>query len=117
MTRRTESLTPDEILTNYSPRLISILASLVGAPKPICQATIQLLPFGSRAALEATGVAQTGPEVDQAGHRGLVLTPLAFEVIEAAAAMLDRPTPAASTDVDWDARANRALARHPDGQK
>jgi len=49
---------------------------------------VQLLPFGSRTALETLNpaLAIAGRTVDEEGHRPLTLTPFAYEVIAAAAA-------------------------------
>ena len=57
------------------------LASLHGAPASIAQATIQLLPFGSRAALQTLGLATLGRAIDADGHRTLTLTSFAYEVM------------------------------------
>jgi hypothetical protein len=104
---------PAEILDYLGPRLIHVLASLDGAPEAVCQATVQLLPFGSRAALEVTGLAVRGDEIDEAGHVSLTLTPLAFEVMSVAAAHLEQSATAAADLADWDARADRMLNTHP----
>jgi hypothetical protein len=70
-----------------TPDLRHFLADLDGAPPSIAQAAVQLLPFGSRSALVAIGLATAdgsgnGPE----GETGLRLTDLALEVIAQAAA-------------------------------
>jgi hypothetical protein len=95
-----------ETLEFLSPQLISVLAGLDGAPDSVAQATVQLLPFGSRAALEATGLAVLGEDIDGHGHRVLHLTPAAFRAMTAAADYLE-----SSTDdfADLDARAARAV--------
>lgn len=94
-----------DILEFMTPPLVSVLADLADAPASMAHATVQLLPFGSRAALEATGLAVPGEDVDGHGHRVLCLTPLAFRVMSAAADQLD--TSASDLD-DLDARAARA---------
>ena len=66
--------------------LSATLASLHGAPASIAQATIQLLPFGSRAALQTLGLATLGRAIDADGHRTLTLTSFAYEVMAEAAA-------------------------------
>ena len=70
------------------PDLCATLASLHGAPKSVVEATVQLLPFGSRAALETLNppLAVAGEPIDEQGHRPLTLTPFAYEVMAAAAA-------------------------------
>ena len=101
-----ESTRAQAVLEFLSPRLINILAGLQGAPNSVTQATVQLLPFGSRAALESTGVAERCEDVDGRGHHILRLTPLGFEVIEEAASFLE-----GSSDVDdLEVRAARALS-------
>ena len=74
--------TPRELLEYLPARLIVILAGLHGASTRVAEATVQLLPFGSRAALEAADMA-VGRDVK--GVRVLTLTPLAYEVMAEAA--------------------------------
>ena len=103
------SLSVDEALESLSPQLTALLAGLDGAPESVCQTTVQLLPFGSRAVLEATGIASPGDDIDGLGHRSLVLTPFAFAVI-AQAAVNAESGPGDVTDEEWDRRAARVLA-------
>lgn len=107
-----------DILRFLTPRLIDTLASLHGTPESVAEAAVQLLPFGSRAALEALTppLAVCGEPVDGSGRRSLSLTPFAYEVMAAAAARVaDEGEPAP----DWDdrftaaARAVRDARRHP----
>jgi hypothetical protein len=96
---------PEETLDYLSPRLVCSLAEL-HAPESVIQTVIQLLPFGSRAALESTGMVVRGEDVGGHAHHVLRLTPLGLRVIEEAA----HPGMAAP-DVDaLDARAAQALA-------
>ena len=101
--------TAAEALNYLPPDLIGVLASLHGAPRSLAEATIQLLPFGSRAALEEMQppLAIAGPATDPEGHRSLQLTDFAFEVMAEAAAVA-----AANPQVvsDWTERAE-AVAR------
>lgn len=107
-----------DILRFLTPRLVATLASLHGTPASVAEATVQLLPFGSRAALEALTppLAVAGEPVDGSGRRSLSLTPFAYEVMAAAAAEaadVGEPAP------DWDdrfasaARAVRDAHRQP----
>ena len=73
--------TAADVLPFLHEDLSATLASLHGAPASIAQATIQLLPFGSRAALETLGLATLGHAVDTDGHRTLTLTSFAYEVM------------------------------------
>ncbi|MFI5492693.1 hypothetical protein [Actinoplanes sp. NPDC051859] len=97
-----------EALRFLTPDLRAFLADLEGAPVSIAQAAVQLLPFGSRSALLATGLATadgsgSGPE----GETGLRLTNLGLEVIAEAAA------PAAPAEVDrLTALADSIVAEH-----
>lgn len=78
-----------------TPDLLEFLADLYEAPRPIAQGAIQLLPFGSRTALLATGLVVARPDSDSpARGECLQLTDLAFEVMEMAA------TAAESEEVD-----------------
>ena len=96
-----------EALRWLTPALLGVLASLHGAPRDLAEAAIQLLPFGSRLALEERGLAEPiGDETD--GYRVLRLTDFAFEVMaEAAAAAESSP---ASVD-ELEDRADAAIAR------
>ncbi len=97
--------TAAEVLPFLHEDLSATLASLHGAPASIAQATIQLLPFGSRAALETLGLATLGHAIDTDGHRTLTLSSFAYEVMAEAAAA-DEADPVA---VDyWARRAERA---------
>ena len=78
--------TAADVLPFLHEDLSATLASLDGAPASIAQATIQLLPFGSRAALETLGLVTLGHAVDADGHRTLTLTSFAYEVMAEAAA-------------------------------
>jgi hypothetical protein len=72
-----------DILCFFTPDLVDFLADLHEAPASLAQATVQLLPFGSRAALVATGLATLRDGVSEDGR--LQLTPLAFAVMAEAA--------------------------------
>lgn len=113
MTAGRTSRTAAEVLQFLTPDLRATLASLHGAPRSVAEATMQLLPFGSRAALETVDppiASALGRIVGEEGHRPLTLTPFAYEVMAAAAA-------AANADPDgvdeWARRAGQAaqLAR------
>src|SRR5690349_14332879 len=80
-----------DALRFLTPDLVDFLADLHGAPAAIAVAAVQLLPFGSRAALLATGLATSRDEPDGNARQGrLQLTPLAFEVMAEAAARGDQ---------------------------
>lgn len=96
-----------ETLQWLTPSLIGVLASLHGAPRDLAEAAVQLLPFGSRTALEIRGLAEpVGDEVN--GYRTLRLTDLAFEVM-AEAAMAAESTPEAVDELHD--RAAQLIAR------
>ena len=97
-----------ETLAFLPPEAQDVLASLHGAPPAVCQAVVQLLPLGSRIALEQNGLAR---QRDVPGdHYRLVLTPKAFEVMEAAAACEEGyEIDAEVDDDDLDRRARAAV--------
>jgi hypothetical protein len=97
---------PEEVLHWLTPSLLGVLASLHGAPRDLAEASIQLLPFGSRTALEDWGLAVPFGETD--GYRALRLTDFAFDVMAAAAAAAESSP--ASVD-ELDDRADAAIAR------
>jgi hypothetical protein len=103
-----------EVLRYLTPDLRETLANLHGAPRSVAEATVQLLPFGSRAALEAVEPPLAVAGGDPGGgerHRPLTLTPFAYEVIAAAAAAADADP--AGVD-EWTLRAERAAQRARD---
>jgi hypothetical protein len=96
-----------DVLEFLHPDLCATLASLHGAPKSVAEATVQLLPFGSRAALETLTppLANAGECIDDEGHRALTLTPFAYEVMAAAAAAAVANPQAVD---EWSERARQA---------
>jgi hypothetical protein len=100
--------TAAQVLPYLNPDLRAALAGLHGAPISVAEATVQLLPFGSRAALETVdpALAVPGRVVDDEGHRCLNLTPFAYEVMAEAAAQADADPQAVS---EWTTRAQRAV--------
>lgn len=94
-----------EVLKYLPPDLLAVLASLHGVPRSLANATIQLLPFGSRTALECMdpSLADPGPATSSDGHRSLILTDFAFDVIAEAHAAAEANPKAVS---DWTARAD-----------
>ena len=99
--------TASEALAYLHPELRAVLASLHGAPASVAEATVQLLPFGSRAGLESLTppLAVPGRPIDDDGHRPLRLTPFAYAVMAEAAAAAE----AAPDEVDeWTRRAQQA---------
>jgi hypothetical protein len=83
-----------ELIAGLSPRAVSVLAGLHGVPKSVAEATMQLLPFGSRAGLEAKGLVVR--EKDDQGGEFLRLTPNAYKAMGQAAAQRDGTTEAAN---------------------
>ena len=92
--RQAASAAPaQDLLAGLSPRVVRVLAGLHGAPRAIAEATIQLLPFGSRAGLEANDLAIR--ETDAHGLEFLRLMPVAYEAMAQAAALEDGTAKAA----------------------
>ena len=80
-----------DVIRFLTPDLVDFLVDLRGAPASIAQAAIQLLPFGSRSALLATGLATCPDRGEEASGAGrLQLTPLAYEVMAEAAGRADQ---------------------------
>jgi hypothetical protein len=103
-----------DVLAFLHPDLCGTLAGLHGAPRSVAEATVQLLPFGSRAALETLNppLAIAGECLDDEGHRALTLTPFAYEVMAAAAAAAEADPQAVD---EWSERARlaaRTTAEH-----
>jgi len=92
-----------DLLRGLNPRLLRVLAGLHGVPNSIAEATIQLLPFGSRAALEAEELAVL--ERGEDGEEFLRLTPRAYAAMAAAAATDDGT---AEEVAEWEQRLERA---------
>jgi hypothetical protein len=70
-----------EALKLLLPETLSTLADLANAPTSIASAVVQLLPLGSRTALEDLEIVTA----DSEGSGGMELTPFGFDVIDAAA--------------------------------
>jgi hypothetical protein len=106
--KRSRSRTATEILPFLPPDLHLTLASLHGAPESVATATVQLLPFGSRAVLETLDppLARPGRPLEGQGGHSLVLTRFCYEVMAVAA---DAEEDAVVVP-DWDQRAVRAAA-------
>jgi hypothetical protein len=84
------------VLGFLPPDLVSFLASLDGVEPSIANAAVQLLPFGSRTALEVLDppLAVVGEPIDALGHRTLILTAFAWKVIAEARSALDESSSA-----------------------
>jgi hypothetical protein len=107
----TANRTADDVLRYLTPDLRETLASLHGAPRSVAEATMQLLPFGSRAALETVDpplAVAARQAVGGEGHRPLALTPFAYEVMAAAAAASDADPDGVD---EWARRAEQAAQR------
>lgn len=78
-----DELSAAEIVNWLVPDLKVTLASLDGAPESLALAVVQLLPFGSRASLISLGLARH--QETEAPCAIVKLTPLAYEVMTAAA--------------------------------
>lgn len=92
-----------DLLAGLNDRLIRVLAGLHEAPCAVAEATVQLLPFGSRAGLEAAELATL--ERDESGQEFLRLTPAAYVAMAQAAARADGTADAV---VEWERRLERA---------
>ena len=95
-----------EVFEWLPPDLQTTMASLDGAPEPIATAVIQLLPFGSRAALITLGLAQ--PQADDTHPAAVVeLTRLAFAVMQVCAIAAEANPDAVN---DWLQQAREAAS-------
>lgn len=81
------SCTPEEVLQYLTPDAVTTLAGLNQAPESVAQAVVQLLPFGTRAALEQLKLVTGVPPTKDRPFRRLTLLPLAYEVMAVAASM------------------------------
>lgn len=94
----------EEALKVLLPETLSTLGSLSDAPVAVAQAVMQLLPFGSRVALEDLEIVRPGSEVDNQGHAVLELTPFGFDVVDAAAKLGEEdPEGLQELVAEWDA--------------
>ena len=94
---------PYAILEWFTPDLVDVLASLDEAPVSLANAVVQLLPFGSRAALEDQGLVTREAPPRGGGSPTLQLTALGFQVMAAAAARAGD-----ATQAEYVRRAERA---------
>jgi hypothetical protein len=95
-----------EVIPFLVPDLKATLASLADAPAAVAQATVQLLPFGSRLSLKTLGLAVWNDGSDDDKLSSLILTPFAFEVAAVLAAEAEHD---ASSFTDWTERARQAM--------
>ncbi len=100
------SMSANEALDWLTPDLLTTLGNLDGAPPPVAQAVAQLLPFGSRVALEDLGVIVRGDCVDQHGRCRLEFTPFGYQVVAAAGARAEADPGGVA---DWVERWDRAV--------
>ena len=85
----TSAVTSDdiaEVIDYLTPDLQTTLAGLHDCPPAVATAVVQLLPFGSRAALGELGLAVTCASDSDATRRSVTLTPLAYQVMTELAA-------------------------------
>ncbi|GAB1692537.1 hypothetical protein [Krasilnikovia sp. M28-CT-15] len=84
-TKCPEQLSAAEAVRFLTPDQLEFLTCLYGAPASIAQGAIQLLPFGSRTALPATGLVTARGDGDGPKQGEILqLTDLAFEVMATA---------------------------------
>ena len=97
-----------EVIDYLTPDLQATLAGLHDAPPAVATAVVQLLPFGSRAALGELGLVVTcGSDADST-RRSMTLTPLGYQVMaELAARAVADP---GGVD-EWTRKAQLAAAR------
>lgn len=97
-----------EVIDYMTPDLQATLAGLHDAPSAVATAVVQLLPFGSRAALGELGLVVTCGSASDATRRSVALTPLAYQVMaELAARAVADP---GGVD-EWTRQAQLAAAR------
>lgn len=97
-----------EVIDYLTPDLQGTLAGLHDAPPAVATAVVQLLPFGSRAALGELGLAVTCSPDSEATHRSVALTPLAYQVM---AELSARAVADPGGVEDWTRQAQLAAAR------
>lgn len=97
---------PRAALSWLTPDLVTTWAALHEAPPAVAQAVAQLLPFGSRAALEDLGIITCDGPPDEAGRCRLEITPLGYAVMAAAAECSEQDPSRLS---DWVERFDRAV--------
>ena len=93
-------------LSWLTPDLVTTLAALHEAPPAVAQAVAQLLPFGSRAALEDLGIITCDGPPDGAGRCRLEVTSFGYAVMAAAAERGEQDPERLS---DWTERFDRAV--------
>jgi hypothetical protein len=97
-----------EAIEYLTPDLQATLAGLHDTPPAVATAVVQLLPFGSRAALGELGLAMACGTDSDAGRRSITLTPFAYQVM----AELSARAVADPGGVDeWTRQAQLAAAR------
>jgi hypothetical protein len=105
------SLTADEALDRLPPNLRELLARLAGQTLCDLQVTLQLLPLGSRLALDTVGAARLDDDPVDGRYRLKVL-PFCVDLVKAAALRAER----ASEQGLGDSRTDQELANALEGQ-
>jgi hypothetical protein len=77
-----------EVIDYLTPDLQATLAGLHNAPPAVATAVVQLLSFGSRAALGELGLVVTCGSASDATRRSVALTPLGYQVMAELAARI-----------------------------
>lgn len=83
--KRGARLTAEQALERLVPTLRELLARLEGQSRSDLQVTLQLLPLGSRLALDAVGAVELEGENPVEGHYRLRVLPFCIDVVNAAA--------------------------------
>ena len=99
-------LTAGQALEQLAPTLREVLARLEGQSRSDLQVTLQLLPLGSRLALDAVGAVELEGQNPVEGRYGLKVLPFCIDVVNAAALSVEK----ASREGRGDSRTDDDLA-------
>ncbi len=87
--QKSRRLTADEALDRLPPDLRELLARLEGQSRSDLQVTLQLLPLGSRLALDVVGAAKLDGDNPVEGRYRLKVLPFCVDIVNAAARRAD----------------------------
>lgn len=106
-------LTADEAVERLRPTLRELLARLEGQSRSDLQVTLQLLPLGSRLALDAVGAVELEGQDPVEGRYRLKVLPFCVEVVNAAALKVEE----ARREGHGDSRTDEQLAATLHGER
>jgi len=110
-------LTPEQAVERLRPALRELLARLEGQTRNDLQITLQLLPLGSRLALETVGAVELDGQNPVRGRYRVKVLPFCVEVVKAAAVKAEKDRQEGREDRRTDEELAAALRSAPEARQ